>query len=161
MTPSCFPLDQFICFSLFSHREGGGGIEGYRVGRLALKPRGVTAKEAKQQGSTDAVKRCSKNDFICHSTPCMTRPIRRGNMATVSEMGLMIVVGSTKAQGSKAKLVYDSELPRATRVRDKAIQRIANILAHPMPHRGDPTSSTLAFESRLGGFLHAPMWVGI
>jgi hypothetical protein len=87
--------------------------------------------------------------------------IRCGNMATVSETGPMIVVGSTKAQDSKVKLVYGSEPPRATRARDKATQRMADILTHPVPHQGDPASSSFISESRLGGFLHTPTWVVI
>jgi hypothetical protein len=34
-------------------------------------------------------------------------------------------------------------------------------MAHPEPHRGDPAPSSFLFESRLGGFLHAPLWAGI
>jgi hypothetical protein len=70
--------------------------------------------------STDAVKRCGKNDFTRHPTPRTMRPIHHENMATISEIGPMIVVGSTKAQGSKAKPVYRSEPPRATRAREEA-----------------------------------------
>jgi hypothetical protein len=70
-------------------------------------------------------------------------------------MGPTIAMGSTKAQGSKVKPVYGSEPPRATSVRDEATQRMANI------HQGDPAPSIFISESRLGGFLHAPMWTGI
>jgi hypothetical protein len=85
------------------------------VSRPALSPRGVTTEEAKRLGSTGPVKRPSKNDFTCHPTPRTTRPIRHGNMATVSKMGPTIIVGSAKAQASKVKIVYGSEPPRATR----------------------------------------------
>jgi hypothetical protein len=91
-------------------------------------------------GSADAIKRHNKNDFTRHLIPHMTRPIHHGNMAIVFEMGPTIVVGSTKAQGSKVKPVYGSEPPRTTRAWDEATQRMANILAHPALHRGDPTS---------------------
>jgi hypothetical protein len=131
------------------------------VTRPDLKPPGVTTEEAKQSGSADVVKRYSKNDFTHHPTPHRTHPIRHRNLTTVSEMGPMIVVGSTKAQGLNAKSVYGLEPPRATRVRDQATQKMANILAHPSPHRGDPASSNFISESRLEGFLHAPMWASI
>jgi hypothetical protein len=45
----------------------------------------------------------------------------------------MIAMGSAKAQGLMVKAVYGSEPPRATRVRDEMTQRMANILAHPVP----------------------------
>jgi hypothetical protein len=111
-------------------------------------------------GSADVVKRRSKNYFMHHLTPPMMRPIRHTNTATVFKIGPTIVVGSAKAQGSKAKHVYGSQPPRETRVRDKATQRMTNILVHSVPHRGDPASSSSVFESRLGGFLNAPMWAG-
>jgi hypothetical protein len=112
-------------------------------------------------GSANVVRRCHENDFTCHPTPCMMHHIRHGNMATISQMGLMIAVGTPKAQDSKAKPVYGSKPPRATRVKEEETQRMANILAHPVPHRGDPTSSSFVSDSILGGFLHAPMWAGI
>jgi hypothetical protein len=96
--------------------------------------------------------------FTHHLTPRMTFPIRRGNTAIVSETGPMIDVGSTKAQGSKAKPVNGSEPPKTTRARDEATQRMANILAHSVPHRGDLTSSSFVSEFRLRGFLHVPLW---
>jgi hypothetical protein len=76
-------------------------------------------------------------------------------------MGPMIAVGSAKAQGSKAKLIGGSEPPRATRARDEATQRVANILAHSGPHRGDPVPSRFISKLRLGGFLHAFLWASI
>jgi hypothetical protein len=66
----------------------------------------------------------------------MTRPIRHRNMATISEMGPTIAMGSTKAQGLKAKPINGLEPSRATKARDEVTQRMANILAHPVPHRG-------------------------
>jgi hypothetical protein len=96
-----------------------------------------------------------------HPTPRMTRPIRHGNTTTVPKMGPMIAVGSAKARGSKAKPVYQSDPPRVTRARDEAKQRMANILAHPVPHQGDPVSSSFVSKSRSGGFYPAPMWAGI
>jgi hypothetical protein len=105
-------------------------------------------------GSIDKVKRRSKNDFMRHPTPRTMHPICHGNMATVSEMGPTTVMGADKAQGSKEKLIYGSELPRATttRVSDEATQRMDNILVHPAPHRVDPTSSSFISGSRLGSF---------
>jgi hypothetical protein len=63
-----------------------------------------------------------------------TNPIHHGNATTISKMGPMIVVGSTKEQGSKMNPIDGSELPRATRGMDEATQRMANILTHPAPH---------------------------
>jgi hypothetical protein len=88
----------------------------------------------KQLAFADVVKRHSKNDFMHHLTPRTMHPIRHGNITIVSEMGPTIAMGSTKAQGSKAKPVYGSEPPRATSVRDEATQRMANILVHLVPH---------------------------
>jgi hypothetical protein len=74
-------------------------------------------------------------DMILGDKPLIFEVVlSHGNTATVSEMGPMIAMGSTKAQGSKAKPVYGSEPPRATRARDEATQRMANILVHPVPH---------------------------
>jgi hypothetical protein len=112
-------------------------------------------------GSADAVKRHNKNDFTRHPTPHLTHPIHRGNMATISKMGPTIAVESDKAQGLDAKPVDRLEPPRATRARDEVTQRMANILAHPVPHRGVSASSSFVSESRLGGFLHAPLWAEI
>jgi hypothetical protein len=112
-------------------------------------------------GFTDAVKRSSENDFICHPTPHTTHPIRHGNTTTVSETGPIIAVGSVKAQGSKVKPVDGSEPPRATRAMDEVTQRMANIFGAPgAPSRGLGILQ-LVSESRLGGFLDAPLWAGI
>jgi hypothetical protein len=81
--------------------------------------------------------------------------------ATVSKMGPMIAVGSAKAQASKPKPINGSDPPRATRARDEATKRMVNILAQPVHHQGDMASSSFVLESRLGGFLHAPLWASI
>jgi hypothetical protein len=93
--------------------------------------------------------------FMCHPTPRTTHPIHHGNTAIVSEIGPMIAVGFAKAQDSKAEPINGSDPPTATRARDEATQRMANILAHPVPHQGDPASSSFISESRFGGSLHA------
>jgi hypothetical protein len=46
--------------------------------------------------------------------------------------------------------------PRANRAWDKATQRIASSWCYPGTHRGEPTSSSFVYDSRPGGFLHAP-----
>jgi hypothetical protein len=91
----------------------------------------------------------------------MMHPIHLRNMTTVSKMGPTIVMGSMNAQGSKAGPVDGSEPPSATRARDEATQRMTNIVAQPVPHRGDLASSSFVSESRLEGFLHAPLLAGI
>jgi hypothetical protein len=106
-------------------------------------------------------KKRSEKNFTHHLTHLMTCPIHHGNTSTISEMGPTIVVGFTKAQSSKTRPVYGSKLPRATRARDEVTQMMANILAHLVPHQGDPTPSSFVFESRSRGFLHAPTWAGI
>jgi hypothetical protein len=88
-------------------------------------------------------------------------PIRHGNMATISEMGPTITVGSAKAHGLKVKLVYRTEPLRTTRERDKVTQRMANILVHPALHCGNLASSGFVSESRPEDFLHTPMWTSI
>jgi hypothetical protein len=80
------------------------------------------------------------------------------DMTTISNIGPMIAVRSAKAQGLKAKPINGVEPPRATRARDKSTKRMVNILVHPVPHRGDPASSSFLSESRLRGFLHVPLW---
>jgi hypothetical protein len=92
------------------------------------------SRGAKWLDSIDVIKRCSKNDFTRHLTPRMMHPIRHRNTTTVSVMDPMIAVESVKALGLKAKPIYGSELSRATRARDEATQRVANILAHPTPN---------------------------
>jgi hypothetical protein len=82
-------------------------------------------------------------------------------MATIYETVPIIAVVSSKAQGLKVKPIDESEPPRATRVRDEATQRMVNILAHPVPHHGDPTSTSFISKSTLRGFLHTPLWAGI
>jgi hypothetical protein len=62
-------------------------------------------------------------------------------------MDPMIAIRSAKAQGLKAKPIYGSKPLRATRARDKMTQRMANILVHLVPHRGDLASSSFLFES--------------
>jgi hypothetical protein len=61
-----------------------------------------------------------KNDLYTsidslHDTPYMSQVYGQA----ISEMGPMIAVGSAKVQGSKAKPVNRSELPKATRARDE------------------------------------------
>jgi hypothetical protein len=106
------------------------------------------SRGAKWLDSIDAIKRCSKNDFTRHLTPRMMHPIRHRNTTTVSVMDPMIAVGSAKALGLKAKPIYGSELSRATRARDEATQRVANILVHPTPNRGTrhPQASYLSLD---------------
>jgi hypothetical protein len=94
-------------------------------------------------------------------TPHTTPPIRRGNMVIISKIGPTIVVGSANAQGSKVKPINGPEPRRAIRARDEAIQRMANILAYPVHHRGDPMSLNFISKSGPGGFLQAPLWTGI
>jgi hypothetical protein len=49
-----------------------------------------------------------------------------------------------------------SASPRANRVRNKVAQRVTSNWYFLGGHRGDLTSSTFIYESRSGGFLHAP-----
>jgi hypothetical protein len=57
-------------------------------------------------GSAGTVKRHYENDFMRHPTS-YDAPYVSYYMATVSEMGPMIVLGSVKAQGSKATRARD------------------------------------------------------
>jgi hypothetical protein len=75
-------------------------------------------------------------------------------------MGPTTVMGADKAQGSKEKLIYGSELPRATttRVSDEATQRM-DFGAPGAPSRGP---DLLKFHIWVKtAFLHTPMWAGI
>jgi hypothetical protein len=56
--------------------------------------------------------------------------------ATVYKTGPMIVVGSTKAQGSKAKPTSRVRAPRATRARDEATQWVASSWCILRPIKG-------------------------
>jgi hypothetical protein len=75
----------FLYFlSLFSHREGGGGTKGNHVGGCRLRRsyqasfivHSVAAEEVKWLGSTDAVKRHSKNDFYTSSDSSHNAPYK-------------------------------------------------------------------------------------
>jgi hypothetical protein len=102
-------------------------------------------------------KKVQQKQLYASSDSSRDAPYTLQDMATVSKTGPTFAMGSAKAQGSKTKFINGSEPPRATRVRDEATQRMANILAHPVPHRGDPASSSFVSESTLGGFFHAPL----
>jgi hypothetical protein len=159
----------FLYFSLFSHRKRGGGIEGYCAGGYRLhrsyQARFIAPWCNSRGGKAARIHRCckkhSKKDFMHHPTPHRMHPIRCDYTATIFKMGPMIVMGSAKAPSSKVKPINGSEPPRATRTRDETTQRMANILAHPVPHRGDMTSSCFVSESRPGGFLHTHMMASI
>jgi hypothetical protein len=52
----------------------------------------------------DGLRKCSKNDFMCHPTPCTMRPIWHRNTTTVSEMVPSVVVGlPSQSSGFKGK----------------------------------------------------------
>jgi hypothetical protein len=101
-------------------------------------------------------KKCSKKRFYVTSDSSCGTPYTSWDTTTVSKTSPMIAMGCNKAQGLKENPSVGSEPPKATRVRDEATQGRAHILAHPVPQRGDPASSSFIFESRPGGFLHAP-----
>jgi hypothetical protein len=69
----------------------------------------------------------------------------------------MIVVGSTKAQGSKVKPASRVRAAQSNQSEGQSDTNGGQQLAHPEPHRGDQTSSNFISESRSGGFLHAPL----
>jgi hypothetical protein len=106
-------------------------------------------------------KKAQQKQLYASSDSSRDAPYISRDMATISKMGPTFAMGSTKAQGSKTKFINGSEPPRATRARDEVTQRMANILAHPVPHRGDPASSSFVSESTLGGFFHAPLGAGM
>jgi hypothetical protein len=83
-------------------------------------------------------------------------PIKSQDMATVSKMGPMIGVGLPKLRVLRQNPLAGSTPPRANRARDKVTQKMAISWCYPGPHRGDPSSSNIVFESRLGAFHHAP-----
>jgi hypothetical protein len=151
-----FAKNCFSVFSLFSRREGGGGTEGYHVGRCRLHRsyqtsfivRGVKIKGAKRMDSTDAVKRRSKNGFYTAGLFKQCSQFIAGIQPTISKMGPMIAVGSAKAQGLKEKPISGSEPTRATRARDEATQRVANIWRTRGPIEGTqcPQASYLSLD---------------
>jgi hypothetical protein len=67
--------------------------------------------------------------------------------------GPSIAGGSGKAQGSKAKL---AKRLRADQSEGRSDTKGGQQLAHPVPHRRDPTFSSFISGSRSAGFLHAP-----
>jgi hypothetical protein len=71
-------------------------------------------------------------------------------------MGLTTAVGSAKAQGSKVKPAIQVRPAQSNRSEERSDRKGGQQLAHREPHRGDPTSSSIIFESRSGGFLHTP-----
>jgi hypothetical protein len=123
---------------------------------------GVKTKRAKRMDSIDAVKRHSKNDFYVSSDSSYDAPYSSWVYDQPYPKRVpRFVVESAKAQGSKAKPIGGLEPPRATRARDKATQRVTNILVHPGPHRGDTAPSSFVSEPGPGGFLHSPLWAVI
>jgi hypothetical protein len=106
--------------------------------------------------------RCSKR----HSKPTFTRlPDSTHDVPTttvwymtiISKTGPKIVVGLLELRVLRQNPPVGSALPRPNRAKDKAIQRVTSSWCYLGPHRGDPASSSFVFESRLGGFLHAPL----
>jgi hypothetical protein len=68
-------------------------------------------------------------------------------METISKMGPMIVVGFTKAQGSKAKHVEWVRATQSNQSEGQSDTKGGQQLAHPVPHRGDLASSRFVYES--------------
>jgi hypothetical protein len=58
------------------------------------------------------------------------------------------------AQGSKAKIAI---WVRAAQSEERNDTKGGQQLAHPVPHRGNLTSSSFVSESQMGGFCHAPL----
>jgi hypothetical protein len=77
-------------------------------------------------------------------------------MAIIYKMGPMISVGSTKAQGSKAKPASQVRATQSNHSKGQSDKKGGQQLVHLEPHRGDPTSSSIISQSQLGGFLHVP-----
>jgi hypothetical protein len=70
----------------------------------------------------------------------------------------MIVAGSAKAQGSRQNPLSWVRAAQSNQSEGQSDAKGDQQLEHPVPHRGDPTSSSFVFESRPGGFLHAPSY---
>jgi hypothetical protein len=68
----------------------------------------------------------------------------------------MIAVGSIKAQGSKAKPTDRVRAAQSNQIEGQSATKDGQQLVHPLPHRGDPTSSSFISESQPGGFLRTP-----
>jgi hypothetical protein len=78
-------------------------------------------------------------------------------MAIKSKMSPTIAVRSAKAQGLKAKPTNWVRAVLSNQSEGQSATKGGQELAHPEPHQGDPASSSFVSESRLRGFLHAPL----
>jgi hypothetical protein len=65
--------------------------------------------------------------------------------------------GLAIVQGSKAKPASWVRASSSEQSERQSDTKGGQQLARPRPHRGGPTSSSFVYESRLGGFLHAPL----
>jgi hypothetical protein len=81
-------------------------------------------------------------------------PSTSWDMATISTTGPIIVVGSAKAQGLKAKTASRVKAAQSNQSEGQSNTRGGQQLVHPEPYRGDPTSSSFISESQPRGFLH-------
>jgi hypothetical protein len=84
-------------------------------------------------------------------------PSSSRDTATIYKIGPTIVVGSAKTQGSKAKPVSRVRATQSNQREEPSDTKCGQQLVHSVPHRGDLASSSFVFESRPGGFLHAPL----
>jgi hypothetical protein len=145
--PHLFPSNLFLYFlSLFSRREGGGAMVGGRVRICRLCRSNHTSFIAQRcnnwEGKAAGLCRRGKNDFMCHPTPCVMCPISRMIWQSYPKWAPMIVVGSAKAQGLKAKLTNQVRAAQSNQRKERSNTKDGQQLVHPVPHRGDLTSSS-------------------
>jgi hypothetical protein len=87
-------------------------------------------------------------------------PYASWDTTIISKMGPMIIVGSAKAQGSKEKPTNRVRATQSNQSEGRSDTKGGQQLAHPVPHRGDLTSSSFVSESQSGG-LRPFVWAGI
>jgi hypothetical protein len=120
--------------------RGGGGCRLHMSYQAGLIAPSCNSREGEAVGFHRHGERSSKNDFYASSEPSHDAPYTSWEYGNCIRNRSHDCIGSTNAQGSKVKLINRSEPPKATRTRDEVTQRTANILAHPVPHQGDPMS---------------------
>jgi hypothetical protein len=129
------------------------------VAMSALQPHDITIEEVKRLSSTDAVKRCNKNDFMSHPTPHAMHPMRHGTWQLYSKWAQRLMWGLSKLRVRRQNPPIGSEPLRATRSRDKVTQRMASNWCTRCPIEGTqhPQASYLSPNQEVS---FAPLHVG-
>jgi hypothetical protein len=126
----------------------------HKGSHLSSGPRGVTIEVARQWAFAE----CCKGCVYVYTPPLLLayHALYSVGFGNHLNNGPHDYRGPAKAQGSKAKPTSRVSATQSKQSVGQSDTKGGQQLAHPGPHRGDPTSSSFVSKSRLGGFLHAP-----